>query len=291
MRVLLVLLLSAGAVARGTSWEAVVGNIRVQALSPTLLRVEPVGPRGFENRTTFMVTNRTARGAGHLALRQGATPHELVTSHYTVRLRTGENASVIQAGTCDAPQRGVAAVSRVHDYAHRDDSGILVANRSACCAACESSVTCLAWQYSQKIVPAAPPGGKCRVALQATCGSVQQNASACLTCVEAHAGQLKANACDVAAAQAFCGGPSGSNCWPMISFASTESRPGFELGFKTASRFSRPNFVASDKLAPICTFLSLLQTRCSILLNICTYLVMSSQHCCLLSVSLCCGYR
>lgn len=252
MRVMLLLLLSACPVAHAVSWEAVVGNVRVQALSPTLLRVEPVGPRGFENRTTFMVTNRTSgargRAGGHPVLRQGAAPHELVTSHYTVRLRTGENASVIQAGTCDAPQRGVAAVSRVHDYAHRDYSGILVANRSACCAACESSVTCLAWQYSQEIVPAAPPGGKCHVALNATCGSVQQNGSACLTCVEVHAGQLKANACDVAAAQAFCGGPIGSNCWPMISFASTEPRPGFELGFKKASRFSRPNFVVSSLL-------------------------------------------
>eukprot|EP01043_Picozoa_sp_COSAG02_P030611 COSAG02_NODE_1962_length_10253_cov_6.942294_11_plen_440_part_00 len=35
------------------------GDIRVQALSPTLLRVEPRGPnRQFEDRTTFMVTGR-----------------------------------------------------------------------------------------------------------------------------------------------------------------------------------------------------------------------------------------
>ena len=40
--------------------ESVVGNIRVQALSPTLIRIEPKGPLGFENRTTFNVVNRAA---------------------------------------------------------------------------------------------------------------------------------------------------------------------------------------------------------------------------------------
>ena len=36
------------------------GEMRVQALSPTLLRVEPKGPRGFEDRPTFMVVNRSS---------------------------------------------------------------------------------------------------------------------------------------------------------------------------------------------------------------------------------------
>jgi hypothetical protein len=141
---LLLLPLPSAQAAAAAEWEAVVGGVRVQALSPTLLRVEPIGPHGYENRTTFMVANRSSSNTAGLALRPGATPLELHTSHYTVRLRTGENATVIQAGTCEEPQRGVAAVDSVHDYAHRDDSGILVANRSACCAACDGSVTCLA---------------------------------------------------------------------------------------------------------------------------------------------------
>ena len=37
---------------------AVVGDVRVTAISPVLVRVEPRGPRGFEDRTTFMVVNR-----------------------------------------------------------------------------------------------------------------------------------------------------------------------------------------------------------------------------------------
>jgi alpha-glucosidase (family GH31 glycosyl hydrolase) len=40
------------------SSEIVVRGIRVQALSPTLLRIEPKGPLGFEDRTSLTVTNR-----------------------------------------------------------------------------------------------------------------------------------------------------------------------------------------------------------------------------------------
>lgn len=36
----------------------IVGDIRVQALSSTSIRVEPKEPMGFEDRNIFMVTNR-----------------------------------------------------------------------------------------------------------------------------------------------------------------------------------------------------------------------------------------
>jgi hypothetical protein len=44
------------------SCETVVGTLRIQALSPTLLRVEPKGPHGFEDRATFGVVNRSFAG-------------------------------------------------------------------------------------------------------------------------------------------------------------------------------------------------------------------------------------
>jgi hypothetical protein len=53
---------SAEVAATGSPPSVVVGDIRVQALSPSLLRVEPRGPRGFEDRTTFMVTDRNWTG-------------------------------------------------------------------------------------------------------------------------------------------------------------------------------------------------------------------------------------
>src|SRR4051794_36984463 len=42
--------------------EIIVGNVRVQALSPSLVRIEPKGPRGFEDQTTFSVVNRAFDG-------------------------------------------------------------------------------------------------------------------------------------------------------------------------------------------------------------------------------------
>lgn len=40
----------------------IVGNVRVEALSPTLVRIELKGPEGFENRATFHVVNRNWPG-------------------------------------------------------------------------------------------------------------------------------------------------------------------------------------------------------------------------------------
>ena len=66
--------------------SVIVGDVRVQALSPTLLRVEPKGPAGFEDRTTFMVTSRGMPG---LAIQQRSTPSGvlLATDYYTVLLK------------------------------------------------------------------------------------------------------------------------------------------------------------------------------------------------------------
>ena len=38
--------------------EFIVGNVRVQLLSPTLVRLEQKGPKGFEDRKTYTVLNR-----------------------------------------------------------------------------------------------------------------------------------------------------------------------------------------------------------------------------------------
>ena len=39
-----------------------VGNVRVQALSATLVRIEPKGPMGFEDRSTLVVQERRPVG-------------------------------------------------------------------------------------------------------------------------------------------------------------------------------------------------------------------------------------
>ena len=51
-------LLAGAATATAAIPSVTIGDIRIQALSPTLVRVEPKGPAGFEDRTTFMVVDR-----------------------------------------------------------------------------------------------------------------------------------------------------------------------------------------------------------------------------------------
>merc|ERR1740138_544494 len=67
----------------GTS--CIVGDYRVQALSPILLRVEPKGPNGFEDRTTFMVVNRDFEGLTLKVDKNG----QLKTDYYTIEVSDG----------------------------------------------------------------------------------------------------------------------------------------------------------------------------------------------------------
>lgn len=48
--------------ARSQSDQAIVGNIRIQALTDNLIRIEQRGPKGFEDRTTFTVVDRNWPG-------------------------------------------------------------------------------------------------------------------------------------------------------------------------------------------------------------------------------------
>lgn len=61
--------------------EAVIGNVRVQALSPTLVRIEEKGPHGFEDRVTFTVVERAWPGVPCTV-----TGNVVTTDHYVVRV-------------------------------------------------------------------------------------------------------------------------------------------------------------------------------------------------------------
>ncbi len=64
--------------------SAVVGNLRVQVLSPTLIRLEVKGSAGFEDRSTFHVVNRTDWPGD--AVEQSETDSQVVltTSRYRI---------------------------------------------------------------------------------------------------------------------------------------------------------------------------------------------------------------
>ena len=90
---LLLLLLAVGATHVGAAMQpgasVIVGNIRVQALSESLLRVEAKGPKGFEDRTTFMVTNRNWTGIPITKKADGT----LVTASWEASVDAGSDGS------------------------------------------------------------------------------------------------------------------------------------------------------------------------------------------------------
>mmetsp|Transcript_4775 Transcript_4775/g.10527 ORF Transcript_4775/g.10527 Transcript_4775/m.10527 type:complete len:818 (+) Transcript_4775:39-2492(+) len=76
------------------------GTLRVQALSPTLLRVEPRGPHGFEDRPTFAILNRSFPGIRIWKETEDDSGVELATDYYRIRLQAGVYWQVLNnAGT------------------------------------------------------------------------------------------------------------------------------------------------------------------------------------------------
>jgi len=68
-------------------------GIRVTAISPTLVRIEPKGPQGFEDRTTFMVVQRDMSQALNISRSTTTEGVLLTTSAYSVLLRRSPGAA------------------------------------------------------------------------------------------------------------------------------------------------------------------------------------------------------
>ena len=143
--VLLLLLVLPLASTRGAS--ITVGNTRVTALSPTLLRVEPRGPLGFEDQTTFMVVNRSSFGGIPIAkANESAAGTLLSTAHFDVLLKTGSTPPPPAPGCGSASQTGTDVSSPVRSSNFR--GGASAADGAACCKLCESDATCTAWVHA-----------------------------------------------------------------------------------------------------------------------------------------------
>lgn len=78
-----------GGLSAAVAGEATVGNIRVQALSPTLVRIEQKGPKGFENRTTLTVVDRDWTG---LPLKAGKKDGNVLLVSPAYQIEIPENA-------------------------------------------------------------------------------------------------------------------------------------------------------------------------------------------------------
>ena len=114
------------------SSSIIVGDVRVQALSSTLVRVEPKGPRGFEDRTTFMVVNRSFPGLAITKKAVTAAGTLLSTTAYDVLLRH-DNSSSISCGVVTS-----AADVVQPKYTDRYPNGTIAAGREACCKLCDT---------------------------------------------------------------------------------------------------------------------------------------------------------
>lgn len=80
-----VLALACNRAGSGSPSSVVVGEIRVTAISPTLVRLEQKGPQGFEDRATFNVVNRSGPGAA-LTRTEDETHVLLSTAQWKVRI-------------------------------------------------------------------------------------------------------------------------------------------------------------------------------------------------------------
>ena len=92
---------SASLLAARAASENIVGQVRVQCLSPALVRLEVRGPNGFENRNTFHIVSRDWPGCVCVSNRVG-NEVQLVTANYTVHVPVGTssltNVSVTTSG-------------------------------------------------------------------------------------------------------------------------------------------------------------------------------------------------
>ena len=123
----------------------VVGHVRIQALSSSLLRVEPEGPRGFEDRTTFMVTNRSFASEPIWKVGESAGGTLLKTRHFEVLLRgTGALPPSVHA-----PAQSTDVQKAHRSFLH--PFGAKVGNSTACDALCEEDLTCTAWVYAPSV--------------------------------------------------------------------------------------------------------------------------------------------
>jgi hypothetical protein len=161
----LLLLALAGTVAAALPPASVhmVGTVRVQALSPTLVRVEDKGPKGFEDARTFTVVGReTFDGVPITAAKKlpsGAT--QLTTAHYTIVVTPAPDTAPLPGespAAAGSPPKENSTCATVRP--DTDGSGLSERIRHeplrkglsqpACCAACDAEAECTAWVHQGK---------------------------------------------------------------------------------------------------------------------------------------------
>lgn len=122
--------------------EVVIRNLRVQALSPTLVRVEHRGPLGYEDRNTFTIVNRSVwSGVPILSVERGIDVSIIKTAYYQVEVSMSQD----DTRSCYGAQRYTEVVGA--EYVPEYPFGVPDTTQSECCALCLNHTMCAAWEW------------------------------------------------------------------------------------------------------------------------------------------------
>ena len=129
----------------------------VQALSPTLLRIEPKGTGSFENRSTFMAVGRDVFGGIPIVITsQSGSRTTLTTPHYSVTITIASTPPTPSPQNCSGiANTDATGGSRVSSCDESADSCLPIpATQADCCGNCTGKLGCAAWIFE-------PSGGRC----------------------------------------------------------------------------------------------------------------------------------
>jgi len=93
--------------ANAHSNEIIIGNMRIQALSQNLIRIEQRGPKGFEDRNTFTIVSRKWPGETINIQRQG---HEIILTTTKCRIELPNDCQSLE---------GIVVQLRIGKYQYR----------------------------------------------------------------------------------------------------------------------------------------------------------------------------
>ena len=135
--------------------EVVVGRgdrrIRVQALSPTLVRIEPVGPRGFEDHSTFNIVGRHTFGGGVAITLLNESDHAawLQTASFLIYVPTSGPAEAAAGcpGASAPPQMNTTLAAGAQLPTRNHPHGASVPSWEECCRLCALDLDCRGWVY------------------------------------------------------------------------------------------------------------------------------------------------
>lgn len=121
-------------------------SVRITALSETLLRVEPKGPLGFEDRNTFAAANRSAFGAGVNIQVLNTTADPPGTWLATANLHVFIPAGGSQLRTCGSNSTGDSLPPKIRSKFY--PAGAIASSAQACCGLCLNASDCRSWVFN-----------------------------------------------------------------------------------------------------------------------------------------------